>query len=925
MAFHPFKHFRKYQKAYLVATTILTMIIFVASFGAGDLFSSLQRWVALTVPHGEKVLSLYGKSVRSDELERLRWQRQLASEFILYDVAGAIDNPLQKSLSEYQKQYGRKKGTNELPSPVENAFLQMSMATNQASQAIAANEPAEKRLQPLRSGLSSIQSQLAKADAQDSGQYRALDAIATNLALQAWLIDPQRRPNDSYFGGSLRAEDLLDFMIWKHQADRLGIVLTPADVCRLVNRAWGSGQEYLPPDGKFENNDMVRAFFRFNAKIHKQRTASDLMAALTDEFRVQMAKGALLGSTSGVRGYREAVDGLHVGPYAATPDEFYKYFREQRTAVSATLLPISIDKFVGEAEKKVQPTETDLRNLYERYKNDEPAPTRRQPGFKEPRRVQVEYFHIQPEGPFARKLASKAIELMPVFHILQPASPFAAGGGPVWAASIAGVAGYADLDTALHSLYEKFREEAKQSGWTHDLPDSRSVELRASAATVGELLGGLSSGATPLAGPTCWLATNAAYARNALTAYASTVLAGASSTPLPALTLPLSLYAPPTFDGAREQLIERFRTTLAKSLMENNLLSFRKELEKVLAGHSQEKRAELLKKAAAEHGIETIHTMKQPQTRQEILDTPDPELTALRQAYETSQENPFDPAMFAAFAPREPRPDFANALFHSAELTDFERMLASRGMKIDRPVRSWQFHSPSGEGVWVFWRSEDKPAHVQRFEVVQNQVREAWYQEQARKLAREKAQQLNAELKQQNLAPDAAVQLLVQQNLGTVFQLHKVSHLTTPEFNLPGQQISGINYLPYVPPREFVPYPPSDFVDQLLKLKKRGDSLVIVDRPVKTFYVAVLMEDPQPPKREEFYGVYRRSSLDSLGLLPGQDEPLWQQMMADRQHDYAKKMLAQLRTEATKDLQDGDYVLPDSVRNRGESSRDFEE
>ncbi len=923
MAFHPFKHFRKHQKVYLAGLTILTMIIFVASFGAGDLFTSLQRWVALNVSHGEKVLSLYGKRVRSDELETLRQQRLLASEFLLYELGGVIEAPLPKSLSDFRKKFSPKKGSNDLQTPVERAFQEMEGAIVRASQALRNNSLAEERLQPLRSGLESIQAQLAKVESSTSAEYRALDAIATNLALQAWYADPQRRPNTSYFGGTFLPGDLLDFLIWKHQADRLGIVLTPADICRQVNRAWGYGvdRDYLPPDGKFESNEYVVAFFRYNTKIHKQRTPRDLLEALTDEFRVQMAKEALLGSASGVRGYREAVDGLHVSPSVATPDEFYQYFQEQRTTLSLSFLPIAVERFVPEAEKKMQPSETDLRNLYERYKDDEPSPARRQPGFKEPRRVKVEYFRLRTEGPFARKLAAKAIELLPVFRVGQPASAFAAGGGPVWAASLAA---YADLDTALHSLYEKYREEAKFSGWTHDLPDAHGVAVRASAATVGELLGSLGTGATPLSGPSCWVGTNALYVRNTATAYASTVLAGASSSPLPSLTLPLSLYAPPTFDGSREQLVERFQNTLAKNLVEKNVLAFRKELEKVLTSRSEEKLAELLKKAVAEYGVEDVHAMKVAQTRQEILDRPDPALEELRQAYDTTLDNPFEPA-FAPFAPREPRPDFVSALFHSAELTDFERNLVANGIKIDRPVRSWQFHASSGDGLWVFWRSEDKQAQRRPFDVVRHEVKEAWYLEQARKLARERAQQINAELKKQNLAPEAAVQFLRQQDLGSVFPLQRVSHLTAPDFSLPEAKITAANYRAYVPPKDLVPYPPSDFVDQLLKLKKRGDSLVMADRPVKHFYVVVLMEDPQPAERREFYGAYRQSSMDNLGLLPNLQEPLWNQMMADRQHKYARKLMEQLRAEATPDLQDGEYVLPENIRNRGESSRDFGE
>jgi hypothetical protein len=917
MAFHPFKHFRKHQKVYLAALTIMTMIIFVAQFGAGDLFTTLQRWVALSFRHGDKVLTLNGKTIYAEDLDRLRQQRQLASEFLLYDVSGNIDSPLQKTLTDSQKRF-QKKGPNEPTTPIENAFTQMSTAINLAREAIANNAPTDRRIQPLRNTIASIQSQMAKTDAQNKGQYYALDAIATSLALQAWFVEHPQWANSSYFGGSLRSEDLLDFLIWKHQADRLGIVLSPADVCREVNRSWGNG-DYLPADGKLDTNEWVNAFFRYNSRIHKSMTQRDLLNALTDEFRVLMAKEALLGSSSGVRGYRESVDGVHVSPSAATPDEFYKYFQERRTTLSVSLLPISAESFVAEAKKKAQPKEADLRNLYERYKNDEPSPARRQPGFKEPRRIKVEYFRYRLEGPFAQKLAAKAIELLPVFRIGQPASAFGAGGGLAWAASIAG---YADLDTALRSLYERYREEAKQSGWTNELPDPRSVELRAAAATVGELMGSLGSGGTALAGPTSWLSTNALYERNTMAAYASTVLAGASPMKLPALTLSLSLYTPQPFDNVRDQLMERFQNTLAKNLMESNLTTLRKDLDKVLASHSAEKLSELLKKAAAEYGVEKVHAMKETQTQQEILDNPDPSLEELRQAYDGAAENPFE--AFALFGPREIRPDFVSALFHSFEPSPQERQFEQM-LKQERPWRTKQFHSLSRDEVWVFWRTEDLPAHVRPFNTVRSEVESAWYLEQSRKLAREKAQQLNAELKKQNLAPDAAVQFLVQQDLGNVFRLDKVSHLTAPEFNLPGARFSAADYRPYVPPKEFVPYPPSDFVDQLLSLKKRGESLVMPDKPVKHFYVAVLMEDPQPPERKEFYDAYSQPSLANLDLLPSQQEPLWNQMMADRQRKYDQKVLEQLRAEATKDLQDGEYVLPESVRNRGESSRDFGE
>ena len=138
-------------------------------------------------------------------------------------------------------------------------------------------------------------------------------------------------------------------------------MLTLADVYREVNRAWGNG-DYLQPDSKFESNDWVTFFFRNNQKIHKSLTSRDLLHALTDEFRVAMAKEAVLGVASGVRSYRQEADGIHYSPSVATPDEFYRYFQEQRTTLSVSMLPIAVKSFVDKVQ--ASPTETDLRNLY---------------------------------------------------------------------------------------------------------------------------------------------------------------------------------------------------------------------------------------------------------------------------------------------------------------------------------------------------------------------------------------------------------------------------------------------------------------------------------------------------------------------------------------------------------------------------------
>ncbi len=931
MAFHPFKHFRKHQKVYLAIVTILTMFIFIfTGFGPrwADPVTRVLMWMGAG-HRGEKVLTLYGKSIYTDDLEKLRWRRQLASEFVLsgsyLNPMQRMDLPLEKSFFGIQEKFGKQKGPNEPPTPMQG-FLQSVLFDVIFSQ--PNSEKHFKELQPkLRTALRHLRDSQNKED-----EARAYDALATMLAFQSWVADPQRKPEESYFGGSLRAADVpafLDFLIWKHQADRLGIVLTQADVCREVNRAWGDGSDFLKPDAKWDTNEWVSRFMGASQKIHKSLTAQDLLTALTDEFRVAMAKEALLGTASGVRAYRQAADGIHYSPSAPTPDEFYRYFQEQRTALSVSILPIAVKNFVDKVEAK--PSEVDLRNLYDRYKNDEPSPTRRQPGFKEPRRIRLQYASYRPEGPFASKLAAKATELLPAFRVVQPASTFAAGGGMAWAANLAAPI---EVDSAIRDLYEEYRREetsrvlkydkdegntftsSSRFGQGFDLNNRQAAEAQAPAATLGQLLGNSAAIGTALAAPVTWLGTNEIYERASLSLGVSTLLAQASPSPLPALTLPTRyLHSVQPLEVMRDQMIERFESKWAKKLITENVLAFRKELDKVLATHSQEKLDEFLKKSLSQYGLEDFHSMKQPQTQQEMLDHLDPQLKDLQTAWDKA---PFKPFQDRSNDLQDPTRDAALLTFVKDMFFPFETQRAGQ----EPPVRSQEFKSSSGDVEWVLWKAEDLPARVRPFDVVRKDVEEAWYTEQARKLARAKALQINEELRKQNLAPEAAVQFLVEQGQGKVSQLNKVSHLTTPEFNLPGAKFSAADYRPYVPPKELVPYPPSDFVDQLLKLKNRGESVVIADKPVKHFYVSVLMENPQLPERREFYDVYNQPSLENLGLMPNQDEQLWYKMMAEQQRKYGQKILEQLRAEATKDLQDGEYVIPENVRSRGESSRD---
>ena len=132
----------------------------------------------------------------------------------------------------------------------------------------------------------------------------------------------------------------------------------------------------------------------------------DLIEALREEFRVVMAQGVLLGNEPGVRFYR-SLTGASSSPAAVTPDEFLNFYRDQRTTLKVLMLPVPADKYLDQV--KQTPSEAELRARYEKYRDKEWLPVSRDPGFKESRRILVQYFAADANNPQhlaeARKLA----------------------------------------------------------------------------------------------------------------------------------------------------------------------------------------------------------------------------------------------------------------------------------------------------------------------------------------------------------------------------------------------------------------------------------------------------------------------------------------------------------------------------------------
>ena len=98
-----------------------------------------------------------------------------------------------------------------------------------------------------------------------------------------------------FFGGGVQtSDDLVDFLVWKWEADRRKIVLTPETVKKLIS------YETLGEDTEAFSQRVVEAL----GKSYRNFKPAELLDSLTDEFRVRIARGLVLGDTDGMAASR---------------------------------------------------------------------------------------------------------------------------------------------------------------------------------------------------------------------------------------------------------------------------------------------------------------------------------------------------------------------------------------------------------------------------------------------------------------------------------------------------------------------------------------------------------------------------------------------------------------------------------------------
>ena len=860
MAFNPFHAFRKYQKTLFAALTIICMFTFVLSSGisgsGGEFFTEMAMLVGVRSREPEAA-SLFGKKIDRRDFILLREQRVVANQFMDAAISLAVDKIVQDALGPRSP----------LDQITKNQLQRVAQSWQQAM---------FQGLPPgfIQFQLSSIQEGLKDkpAQAQLVGLF--------GLALQKKSQQTQRffqqdelynsKGPALYFGGGTSAQALLDFMIWRHEADRLGIQLTPADVRAEIER------ETL---GRLDQND-INILQRQLGSRRSTGPGIDIASAIADEFRVRLAQLALLGYDPGTTSQVPAL---------VTPYEFWEYYRKNRTEASVRFLEIPVQHFVSQV--KENPTEDELKAFHEQYKDEEYAPTKATPAFKLPRRVKVEWISASPESSYYQKEAQdwvlSAIASIPTnpllanaivnYPVLREYSFQTQPGGqlrlPPWT----------EKDFAL-SLYSYSYWQRPQSA----------------ASLIGQIAGVVGTSVAPLANLdsryTAALATLTGKQASAVATESSkladaTAEVARSRVPMSVAFLAVNPMVPLAPNAmalvglwhyassadqyvplrvAKDQLLHRVEQSLASNLVNLSLAKFNQELETKRGQPAEAAKfvAEQIKRFGWNHG-----SAKELRDRYDIAN--DPGLAQLKEGNESGSGLADDPK----------GKRFASTLFSDS---------SSDQAKLYTPSEIFGNHA-----TFVYWRTEDQPPKSLPFAEARANVEAAWRLDKAKKLAKAEAEKIAKQAQDTKGDPLRTLTEASPPFGGKLAALDGISRLSKAPSPSAGM---SARYSPFTVPEKVIEYPEADFVEKVLGLKEKGDVLVLSNQPEDRYYVVALVERHEPTFTE-----FHADTNPGLQDFGGNE--LFNRFEQERRNQYREQVIKKLREQAQAHLTDDPKTL----------------
>lgn len=875
MAYNPFNIFRRNQRAIFAVVTVFIMFTFVLSSGlsgGADFFDWFPRWLGSKGKRGDAVATIDGSRVYQRDVDALRRQRMMAGRYM---QAAAVESlgGLRRSLRDLAG-----KGTPEL------AGLYQSVLASPEPNQFLAFLPGY-----IRSN--------AKANAADKEAADVLDAMTgVYMALN---LD---RAAGTYFAGvpNRTGRDAIEFMLWDKKAKDLGVGYTDDDVRALVDAEFR---------GQFQGEAEVVQRLR---KDLPGFTLDACLKALAAEFRVRTARTALLGTIDGGRGDRTRA----AGPLFAPAYDLFDFYRDKTSPTRYEVLAVPAAAFT--AAVPGVPTDDELRRLFEERKDAEPDPAKEEPGFREPRKVKVEWASATGEEPYYQAKARAALEAAEQYGtsavvrgLLVPTP----GVGAAWAVEAAAPAA---LTEPL--VYARYKSEADRHRtmtayrWggvsslvlPQDLLDTSVVQPKVLAAAAGGLGSPLST--TSLA----YTAAVAAEQRGRVKAGLPLVLAGVPGIGQLARVVGAeaeyraALPDPLPIGALKPALVKELAEAKARELALADLRSLKDEVAKITNnGKAKNKEGEAKAYVAQFVKDRGLKSGASADLQSEWTIGDDPGLAPLKAVLEKG----------AGLGPHGALPvAFGKRFFYAEDPMTGARTAATGTYRPELyPER------PEGglraDPMFVAWRTEEKPAESPKsFTAARDKVVAAWKRLKARDLAKAEAERIAAEVTgspdtsagqiaqrlkdiqaqlRAKAGPDPKAQEAVKQ-----FPVLEVGEFQVgPDLTMGG---AGSTLRPFrLTPSADLPYPTPELQKALLEKRAEPVKTVFVlpDAPKDTYYVAVLADRRERSPLEFQSAMF----LGGLGGLGGQGGGLKEGVTLAFRQDAARKaqesVLALLKKE----------------------------
>ncbi|MFH1920658.1 MAG: hypothetical protein ABIP48_12315 [Planctomycetota bacterium] len=176
-------------------------------------------------------------------------------------------------------------------------------------------------------------------------------------------------------------EALVETWLLARRAEELGLVVDNATISAFIRELM---QDRITPDGL--------------AAILQRADISDneLLSVLRQELLAMRLRGI----------FRLSVQGT-------TPAERWDYFQRLNRKVTIESLEVPVSRFLDDVD---DPDEATLRDFFEEYKAEPYDPASPEPGFREPKKVAVEYLKAEYESFFQRELAAVSPEELKAYY-----------------------------------------------------------------------------------------------------------------------------------------------------------------------------------------------------------------------------------------------------------------------------------------------------------------------------------------------------------------------------------------------------------------------------------------------------------------------------------------------------------------------------